>query len=181
MIYWKALGAAFFLASCTATAAQDSEASLTGTITLSSGPCSGFCPVYRMVLSPDDFYRLDAEDNTMQPGKSRGALPVNSFRRADETLRQYQFDTMAAAYDRSDQANCPDYISDLPVIVISRVQEDQRKRVTFDTGCIGMADRDRLDRLHERLREIFRVRELVAVGEPPKPERKREPIGDITY
>ncbi len=146
---------------------------LTGTITLGSGPCAGLCPIYTMTLKADDTYTLNAQDNTITPGRSTGSLPVNSFRRAVEALEQYDLPTMQRFYTPTEKENCPEAISGLPVTDISRVDEDNdvRRFVTFNTGCVNFADRDRLDRLHERLREVFRIKELVSVGEPPRPPR----------
>ncbi len=148
------------------------EPPLTGTITLSTGPCAGLCPVYTMRVSADDTYRLDARDNTITPGKSSGSLPVNSFRRALEAIEAFDLGSMQRYYTPTEPDNCPDFISELPTVDIARVDDenDVRKFVTFNSGCVGFADRDRLDRLYERLRQVFRVQELVAVGEPPRPE-----------
>lgn len=147
------------------------ETGLEGKISLASGRCTGLCPVYRMTVGADDRYELIAEENTTKPGRSKGALPVNSFRRAVEALEEYKFLEMQEFYTQTFPENCPDHISDLPIVDIARLEvPGEHHVVTFDAGCIGYADRDRLDLLYERLRQVFRVEALVAVGEPPKPE-----------
>jgi len=152
---------------------EPKEPPLTGTITLGSGGCPGLCAVYTMILYPDDTYALTAGENTISPGRSRGSLPVNSFRRAVEALEQYDMPGLQRFYTSTEVANCPTTITGLPTVDFSRVddEKDTRSFVTFDTGCVDFADRDRIDQLHERLRTIFRIREIVAVGEPPRPPR----------
>ncbi len=173
MRHWGFIGL-LALAACAATPEPEpKEPPLTGTIALGSGACEGLCPVYTMTLYADDTYLLNAGDNTIKPGRSRGSLPVNSFRRAVEALEQYDFDTFRRFYVPTERANCPQTITGLPTADFSRVDDenDVRTFVTFNTGCVGFSDRDRLDRMHERLRAIFRVKELVAAGEPPRPPR----------
>jgi len=158
---------------------EEKEPPLTGTITLGSGSCPGLCAVYTMTLNPDDTYVLNAGENTIRPGRSRGSLPVNSFRRAVEALEQYDMPGLQRFYTQTEKENCTTAITGLPTVDFSRLDDDNdvRNFVTFDTGCVGYADRDRLDQLHERLRTIFRVREIVAVGEPPRPPRpETEPV-----
>lgn len=172
------------LAACAGTGAPETrEPPLTGTITLASGECPGLCPVYTMTLRPDDRYTLNAGANTINPGRSGGTLPVNSFRRAVEVLEQYDLPGLQRFYTPTEKDNCPNSITGLPTVDFSRVDDDNDVRafVTFDSGCVGFDDRDRLDQMHERLREIFRIRELVAVGEPPRPPRPRteEPAGGL--
>ncbi len=162
------------LAGCAGTPPPEAkEPPLTGTITLASGPCEGLCAVYSMRVFPDDTYALTAEDNTIEPGRSRGSLPVNSFRRAVEALEQYDFPSLQRFYTSTERDNCPEALSGLPTVDISRLdrEKDVRAFVTYDTGCIGFADSDRLDQLHGTLRSIFRIKEIVAVGEPPRPPR----------
>ena len=173
MRHWGMIGI-LALAACAATPEPESkEPPLTGTITLGSGPCAGLCAVYTMTLYADDTYLLNAEDNTIKPGRSRGSLPVNSFRRAVEALEQYELNTFQRFYVPTEKANCPQAISGLPITDFSRVDDDNDIRifVTFNTGCVNFADRDRLDQLNERLRDIFRVKELISVGEPPRSPR----------
>lgn len=164
---------ALTLAACaTPPPPEAKEPPLTGTITLSSGPCAGLCPIYTMRVSADDTYQLDARDNTISPGKSGGSLPVNSYRRALEALEAFDIASMQRYYTPTEPDNCTDFISELPTVDFAHVDDenDVREFVTFNSGCVGFADRDRLDRLHQRLREVFRVQELVAVGEPPRPD-----------
>lgn len=171
------LSAFTLLAACAATP-EPKEPPLEGTLTLSSGPCLGFCPVYSMRLNPEDRYRLDSGENTVNPGKSRGALPVGSFRRALEALDRYDFETLADDYTPETPENCPDRVTETPTIKILRITDEFRKRVVYDTGCLHFADKDRLDQLVSRLREVFRIDALVAVGTPPKPDAEvNETIG----
>jgi len=163
------------LSACATTEAPEpKETPLTGTITLGAGPCPGLCPVYTMTLYPNDTYALNAGEYTLAPGRSRGSLPVNSFRRALEALEQYDLPGLARFYTPTEKDNCPTAISGLPTVDFSRVDDnnDVRSFVTFNTGCVDFAERDRLDRLYERLRTVFRVKEIVAVGEPPRPPRR---------
>lgn len=166
--------AAFALAACASPQPEPKEPPLTGTITIASGECAGLCPVYTMTLFPNDTYFLDAGENTIKEGQMRGSLPVNSFRRAVEALETFELNTLQRFYTQTEDENCPDAISGLPLTDLSRVDDDNDIRVfvTFDTGCVGFADRDRLDQLQERLRAIFRVKELISVGEPPRPKRR---------
>ena len=168
------------LAGCASAGTPETrEPPLTGTITLASGECPGLCPVYTMTLRPDDRYTLNAGANTITPGRSGGTLPVNSFRRAVEVLEQYDLPTLQRFYTPTEADNCPNSITGLPTVDFSRVDDDNDVRafVTFNSGCVDFDDRDRLDQLHERLREIFRIKELVAVGEPPRPPRPEpEPV-----
>ena len=165
--------AAITLAACATPTPEPKEPPLTGTITLASGACPGLCPIYTMTMRADDSYTLNAQENTITPGRSTGSLPVNSFRRAVEALEQYELATMQRFYTPTERDNCPEAITGLPVTDINRIDEDNDIRifVTFNTGCVNFADRDRLDRLYERLREVFRIKELVSVGEPPRPPR----------
>ena len=155
------------LAACTATP-EPKEPPLEGILTLSAGPCLGFCPVYAMRLNTEDRYRLNAQENTTNPGKSRGALPVGSFRKALEALDRYDFETMQNDYTPATPENCPEIVTDTPTLAITRRTDDFRKSVSYNTGCLKFADKDRLNQLAATLRKIFRIDALVAVGEPPK-------------
>lgn len=173
MRYVGMIGILALSACATMAEPEPKEPPLTGTITLASGPCAGLCAVYTMILYPDDTYTLTAGENTISPGRSRGSLPVNSFRRAVEALEQYDLPGLQRYYTPTEAANCPTTITGLPTVDFSRVDDDNdvRSFVTFNTGCVEFTDRDRLDQLHERLRTIFRIKEIVAVGEPPRPPR----------
>ncbi len=173
MRHWGMIGLLALAACAAPPKPEPKEPPLTGTITLGSGPCAGLCAVYTMTLYADDTYLLNAQDNTIKPGRSRGSLPVNSFRRAVEALEQYEFNSFERFYVPTEKANCPQVITGLPTADVSRVDDDNdiRTFVTFNTGCVNFADRDRLDQLDGRLRDIFRVKELIAVGEPPRPPR----------
>ncbi len=176
MRYWGMIGLLALAACAAPPKPEPKEPPLTGKITLGSGPCAGLCAVYTMTLFADDTYILNAQENTISPGRSRGSLPVNSYRRAVETLGQYEVTTLQRFYVPTEKANCPQAISGLPVTDLSHVDEDNDTRVfvTFNTGCVNFPDRDRLDQLNGRLRDIFRVKELIAVGEPPRPPRPEE-------
>lgn len=166
------ISVAMLLASCSSTP-EPKEPPLEGSIILGSGPCVGACPNYKMTVSADDRYVIDARENTTNPGLQRGALPVNSFRRAVEALEQYKFDTFANEY-LPGEPTCPEHISDLPKVEVARIDRAYRKAITVDLGCIGYPEQDRFDRLYERLRLALRIRELVAVGEVPRPPRPDE-------
>lgn len=165
---------ALALGACAATP-EPKEPPLEGALSLSSGPCLGFCPVYRMRLDPKDRYRLDAGEHTIEPGKSTGAIPVGSFRRALEALDRYDFASLDQDYTAETPENCPERITGTPTVTISRVSDDFRKLVTYDTGCLGFPEKDRLDQLTSTLRDIYRVDALIAVGEEP---RKRPEVNE---
>ncbi len=173
MRHWGLIGMLALAGCASPPPPEPKEPPLTGSITLASGPCPGLCAVYTMTLFPDDTYSLNAGENTIEPGRSRGSLPVNSYRRALESLEQYDLPGLQRFYTPTETDNCPTVISGLPTVDFSHVDDDNDVRdfVTFNTGCVDFADRDRLDQLTERLRAVFRIKELVAVGEPPRPPR----------
>lgn len=152
---------------------EPKEPPLEGLVTLASSACLGLCPVYSMRVGPDDRYRLNAEANTIKPGRSSGGLPVGSFRRALDLLDRYDFDNLQRSYTADVEEVCPERVSGTPVLTISRTQDDVRKNVTYDVGCLGFAEKDNMDQLVAALYRTFRINDLVAVGEPPKAEDAR--------
>ena len=166
--------AALALWGCSTPTPEPKEPPLLGTVTLAAGPCLGFCPVYEMRLGPDDRYVLEARENTISPGRKRGALPVGSFRRALEAMERYGFAQMGDAYLPGTEA-CPERVTETPTVTIARREPEFRKIVAYDTGCLGFAEKDRLDQLTSSLRSIMRIDALVAVGERPEERPGADP------
>lgn len=172
----SALSVLSVLAGCASP--EPKEAPLEGMITISSTDCPGLCPVYTMRVGPDDRYRLNAGANTIEEGRSTGGLPVGAFRRALGLMDRYGFDTLARSYTAETPDTCPEQISGTPILTISKTQDDLRKIVSYDVGCIGFAEKDNLDLLVEGLYSTLRISDLVAVGEPPKAKNARPKQGD---
>jgi len=157
---------------------EPKEPPLEGIITLSAGPCLGLCPVYSMRVDPEDRYRLNAEANTIKPGRSEGGLPVGTFRRALDLMERYDFEQMQRSYTGETPETCPDRVTGTPTLTIQRKTDDTQKLVTYEVGCLDFAEKDRLDLLVGGLYRQFRINDLVSVGEPPKIKDKNDTIGD---
>ncbi len=149
---------------------EPKEPPLRGSVSLSSGPCLGLCPVFTMKVNTEDRYRLNSGANTINEGRSTGGLPVGSFRKALGLLDRYGFDGMRRSYEASNPETCPDRVTGTPTLTIIRETEESQKVVTYDVGCLDFAEKDSLDLLVEGLYRTFRINDLVAVGEPPKAE-----------
>ena len=160
------------LIACAAPEAK--EAPLEGTISISSGPCLGLCPVFSMQVNAEDRYTLNSGANTINEGPSSGGLPFGSLRRALGLMDRYGFNDLEDRYTPATPATCPDQVTGTPTLRISREAPGFQKSVTYDVGCLGFKEKDNLDRLVESLYRTFRVSDLVAVGEAPKAEDQRE-------
>ncbi len=160
---------AVFLVTGCATPEQK-EAPLTGTVSLSAGPCLGLCPVYTMTVGTDDRYELVAGPNTIKEGRSTGGLPVGAFRRALDILDIYDFRALRRGYVSNIPEGCPDSVSGTPTLTVERDSGSDRKTVTYEVGCLGFPEKDSLDQMINDLYRNFRINDLVAVGEPPKAE-----------
>jgi len=63
---------------------------LRGSVSLSSGPCLGLCPVFTMKVNTEDRYRLNSGANTINEGRSTGALTI--IRETEESQKVVTYD-----------------------------------------------------------------------------------------
>ena len=159
------------LAGCAAP--EPKEPPLEGTVSISSGPCLGLCPVFSMQVNAEDRYTLNSGANTINEGRSTGGLPVGSFRRALGLLDRYDFDSKRRGYTPGNDETCSDRVTGTPTLTITRKVRLSERTVSYDVGCLGFAEKDNLDLLVEGLYRTFRISDLVAVGEPPKADDQR--------
>ncbi len=153
---------------------EPKEVPLEGIVSITAGPCLGLCPEFTMSVGPDDRYELIAGPNTIKQGRSTGGLPFGAFRRALDVLDLYDFQSLRRGYVSADPRTCPDSVSGTPTLTIELEGNRGNKELTYEVGCLDFPEKDSIDQMIADLYRVFRVNDLVAVGEPPKVKDKSD-------
>ncbi|MEE2526645.1 DUF6438 domain-containing protein [Hyphobacterium sp. HN65] len=145
----------FALAAC-ATTGNSSDR-----IEISEGPCFGACPIYELVVTPDDHYELDGQRFTRINGFSEGDLPRGSFVQMRDLLDRADFFRLPENYTFSNPDVCPGpELSDMPSITITYTTRRGSHTVTWYQGCRAPNMRD----LRDGLRDAFGYEDIVRPG-----------------
>lgn len=145
----------FALAACATTNSP------TDRIEISEGPCFGSCPIYDLIVTPDDHYELDGQRFTRINGFSEGDLADGSFQRMREMLEQADFFSLPETYTFANPEVCPGpELSDMPSITITYTTRRGSHTVTWYQGCRAPAMRD----LRDGLRDAFGYQDIVRPG-----------------
>ena len=139
--------AALTLGACAATThTGDAVASTNDTITISVGPCFGFCPVYNVTVSPDGTVAFRGQRHTAVVGERHNHVKPASYHRLVTALSAFRPTTGSTS-----QVACDATVSDTPSYTITWSGVQGRKTIaTHQGGCPG-GDGQRLDAV---LREI---------------------------
>jgi hypothetical protein len=142
--------AAFAIASCATTTETGGDAEVRS-ITMEDEPCFGFCPVYRITLTPGDEYVLDGQRHTATQGISEGVLQAGSFEAAVQALETAGFRSLPEDLTYNNETACPGpQISDMPYTRITVDYADGTHSVHHYHGCTAPEMRN----LRESLRGL---------------------------
>ncbi|MEN0652961.1 MULTISPECIES: DUF6438 domain-containing protein [Hyphobacterium] len=127
--------AAFAIASC-ATTTDSGGSGEVRSITMEDEPCFGFCPVYRITLTPGDAYVLDGQRHTATQGISEGQLQTGAFAAAVQALETANFRSLPEDLTYNNPAACPGpQISDMPHTRVTVEYSNGTHSVHHYHGC----------------------------------------------
>ena len=127
--------AAFAIASC-ATTTDTGGMGEVRSITMEDEPCFGFCPVYRITLTPGDNYVLDGQRHTATQGISEGRLQAGSFEAAVEALETAGFRSLPEDLTYNNAEACPGpQVSDMPSTIVTVEYANGSNTVNHYHGC----------------------------------------------
>lgn len=130
-------------------------------ISLAEGACFGTCPIYSITVYPNEFYQLNSEEFTANPGNTTGVLPNGSFAAANTALQTANFNNLPTDVTQGSPA-CGDQIAtDLPPAKISETTIAGTRTVNYYPGCLNAPDKPALDTLVSSLRSAFNIATLV--------------------
>lgn len=143
------------LAACVATThTGGATAQVDGPVTISVGPCFGFCPVYEVTIRPDGTIDYVGQRHTMVLGDRRGRVGAATYRELMTDLSAFRPATGSTA-----QIECAVAVSDTPSYTITWSEPSGRKTIaTHQGGCSGGAGQ-RLDAVLEKLPDRLGIAE----------------------
>lgn len=118
-----------------ATQTGGATAQVVGPVTISVGPCFGFCPVYKVTVSPDGTINFVGERHTAVLGARRRNGGAATYRGLIAELS-----TFRPAAGTKVQIACDAVVSDTPGYTITWNDPDVRETIaTHQGGCSGGA------------------------------------------
>lgn len=90
--------------------------------------CYGRCPIDKVELLPDGTVRYEGERFVPRLGVYTRQLSPDELKRAEQLLKEGQFDQYETVYDNPG-------ISDLPSLILTYRLEGREKSITCRTGC----------------------------------------------
>jgi hypothetical protein len=145
----------FALAAC-ATSSNE-----TGSIEVSEGPCFGQCPIYDVILTPDDRYLLNGERFTRINGLTEGRLEAGSYARMVDLLEEADFFGLPSDITYNNPSVCPGPpLSDMPSLTVTWTNRRGSHTVEWFQGCNNATMRD----LRDGLRDAFGYEDIVRPG-----------------
>ncbi|WP_417451262.1 DUF6438 domain-containing protein [Kordiimonas sp.] len=168
----------FVVAACGGGAGVDGDASETPTrdpspmdyVKISEGPCFGTCPVYDFTLKGDGQVVFHGNRFSQVSGQRLSSRSVGLFLDALETLKAHDFEKLAGVYDRS---TCKMAATDHPTIELVVKSADVNGTLHWYTGCRGLDERIKLERMVDELRRILDVEEFIGTDEDRAKMRRR--------
>lgn len=122
------------------------------TISISVGPCFGFCPVYTASIEPDGTVVFNGERHTALLGEKQRKLTPATYRDVARELAPF-----CPATGASESVACDSTISDTSTFTISWTAGDGTKTVaTLQRGCSGGPGKD-LDRVLQTLPQQLKI------------------------
>jgi hypothetical protein len=107
-------------------------------ISISVGPCFGFCPVYSVTIGSDRWITFSGERNTAVIGNRQRMADPKLFARVAANLEPFR-----PADGASDRVACSAAISDTSTYTITWITADGRRTVaTHQSGCAGGPGKD---------------------------------------
>jgi hypothetical protein len=101
------------------------------TIAWSAGPCFGFCPVYKVSVTPSGTITFDGERHTAVVGRKVREGGPEAYRIITEALEPYR-----PAVGTTAQTQCDQQMTDLSAYVVTWAREDGTiTTLQHDKGC----------------------------------------------
>lgn len=141
-------------------------------VKITEGPCFGACPVYDFTLRGDGQVTFHGNRFTKESGQSLGFRSVGTFLDAIETLKAHDFDTLKGFYDRGSEA-CKMATTDHPTITVEVKSEALSGTLHWYTGCRGMDNRIKLERMVDELKRVVDVEEYIGTDADRAAMRRR--------
>lgn len=167
------------LAACQATTGDEAPAGETPRdpspmhyVKISEGPCFGACPIYDFTLRGDGQVTFHGTRFTTTTGQHLAFRSVGTFLDAIETLKAHDFDTLKGVYDRGSEA-CKMAATDHPTIEVEVRSAEITGSLLWYTGCRGLENRLKLERMVDELKRVMDVEELVGTDADRAEMRRR--------
>ncbi|MEE9347056.1 MAG: DUF6438 domain-containing protein [Robiginitomaculum sp.] len=103
-------------------------------ITFAEGPCFGACPVYEMLITPDDRYYVYPERFTHREQPYSGELPRGSFNKIHDLTVREPYRSLKADYT-PDSGNCGAAATDMPSAKFSIQTPAATRSMDVYWGC----------------------------------------------
>jgi hypothetical protein len=123
-------------------------------VRLERQPCFGTCPVYVLDVDSTGRVQFEGRAHVRVLGAASAVIEREAFSDMAEALMASGFPSFQASYVAG-TAECGDYATDLPVVVLSAVIDGTPKKVVHDYGCSG-APRT-LRRLHQMIDSVAKT------------------------
>jgi len=167
------------LAACKATTGEEVPAGDTPRdpspmeyVKITEGPCFGACPVYDFTLRGDGQVTFHGQRFTKVDGQRLGFRSVGTFLDALETLKAHDFEGLKGVYDRGSE-DCKMATTDHPTIRVEVKSETMSGNLHWYTGCRGMENRIKLERMVDELKRVLDVEEFIGTDADRAAMRRR--------
>lgn len=139
-------------------------------VKLSEGPCFGACPVYDLTIRGDGRVTFHGNRFSKLSGQHLAYRSTGQFLEVVETLKMQKFSELTGGYDRM---SCKMPATDHPTVTIEVRTAEIDKSVQWYTGCRGLEDRRKLERLVDELRRVMDVDEFIGTDAEREAMRNR--------
>lgn len=124
------------LAACATPAASGGSGPGRETISLSVGPCFGFCPVYSVSVAPDGAVRFEGERHTTVKGLKEKTVTPGAYQAVARSLAAWR-----PAAGTTAQTQCEQRATDLPTYVVTWTDPAGVKTtLNHDGGCMSQSN-----------------------------------------
>ncbi len=141
-------------------------------VKISEGPCFGPCPVYDFTLRGDGQVTFHGNRFTRESGQQLGFRSVGTYLDALETLKAHDFESLKGVYDRGSEA-CKMATTDHPTINVEVRSDTMSGTLHWYTGCRGLENRIKLERMVDELKRVLDVEEFVGTDADRAAMRRR--------
>ncbi|EIN02180.1 hypothetical protein WQE_05077 [Paraburkholderia hospita] len=124
-------------------------------ITVSTGPCFGFCPIYDVTVNADGIVKFHGERHTMLLGDRELRQSPSKYKEAAALLEPFR-----PADESVSRTKCDDMITDGQTYEITWTSvTGQKKILRHDRGCLS-AQNEKLNQTLDQLPALLGVEDL---------------------
>lgn len=119
----------------------------------------GVGPVYRLTIDGDGEVTFEGGKNTKVRGVVKSKLSRDEAQRVLSEFKKLDYFSLADKYVHGE--NCPEYVTDMPLVVTTFTSEGRSKTVRHNTGCTGTPTLGRLTALEDMIDEAAGTRRWI--------------------